>query len=108
MPEEIAPNDITGVDNSKLMAALSYVGFLVLVPLFMYLKDPFVKFHAKQGVVILAGEVLAVFAVAWVPVVGNLLFIILFITSVLGLIQALQGKRWKIPGIGDLADKFNV
>ena len=110
MPEEsqISPNDVTGVDNSKFMAALSYVGFLVLVPLIAYRADSFVKFHMKQGVIILILEVLAVFANFWIPIVGNLLFILLFLASVLGLIQALQGNRWKIPGIGDLAGKFDI
>ncbi|MBI3256141.1 MAG: hypothetical protein HYZ63_04190 [Candidatus Andersenbacteria bacterium] len=102
-------NDITGVEQNHLVAALSYLGILVLIPLlFVRKNDPFVKFHAKQGLVILLGFVIAAFGVGWIPVLGNLVWLILAIASIAGLVQSLQGKRWKIPVIGDLADKIRI
>lgn len=102
------PNDITGVSADKLMAALSYLGVLVLIPLFMRPHDASIRFHAKQGLVILIGEIVAVVAGIWLTIIGNLLFVLLLIASVLGLINALQGKQWKIPGVGHLAHKFRI
>lgn len=99
---------VVDISDEKLMAALSYIGVLVLIPLFTRKSDPYVHFHAKQGLVIFIGEVVAIIAGQWITVVGNLLFVLLLVASVIGLVQALQGRRFKIPGIAAIADKFSV
>lgn len=102
-------SDGTGMQRNRLVAALSYLGILVLVPLFfMDTKDPFVKFHARQGLVIFLGFIIGGLGVGWAPVLGNLLWLLLSLASIAGLIQSLQGKWWKIPLIGDLAAKFTI
>ncbi len=108
MADEAQP-DVTGMKPDVLMATFSYVGFLVLVPIFSGATDaPFVKFHAKQGLVLFVGEVLAVILAFWLSYVGGFLFLILAIVSVAGLIRCLQEERWVIPGIGALANKFDL
>jgi fumarate reductase subunit D len=103
------PNDnVVGVDDNKVMAALSYLGILVLIPLLVKKDDPYVRWHAKQGLVLLIGFIVASVASPWIPMLGNLLFLVLLIVDVIALVQALQGKKWRIPIIGDLADKFNI
>lgn len=99
---------VVDISDQNLMAALSYVGFLVLVPLLTRKDDPYVHFHAKQGLVIFIGEVVAVVAGQWIGVVGGLLFVLLLIASVIGLIQSLQGRRFRIPGIAEISDKFSI
>lgn len=102
-------NDLTGLEKNRLIAALSYLGILVLIPLFFAGKDdPFVKFHARQGLVILIAYILVTIAVGWIPVVGNLVWLLIGIVNIVGLVQALMGKWWKIPVIGDIAAKFKV
>lgn len=100
--------EIAGIDSNNLMAALSYLGLLVLIPLLVARKDEFVLFHAKQGLVILIGYVITLVAVGWIPILGNLAWLLLIIASIAGFIQALQGKRWKVPIVGDLATKFKI
>lgn len=99
---------VVDISDEKLMAALSYVGVLVLIPLFTRKSNPYVYFHAKQGLVIMIGEVVALIAGQWIAVVGSVVFVLLLIASVVGLIQALQGRRFRIPGIAEIADKFSV
>ncbi|MGH7928778.1 MAG: hypothetical protein ACREQV_13395, partial [Candidatus Binatia bacterium] len=102
MPSDTPPpqrDNLTDIDPHKLMAALSYVGVLVFVPFFLEREDPFVNFHVKQGFVILAGFVIALLAVAWLSVLGNLLFLLMLVASVAGFVQAMAGRRWKIPAI---------
>lgn len=99
---------VVDISDEKLMAALSYVGVLVLIPLFTRKRNPYVYFHAKQGLVIMIGEVVALIAGQWIAVVGSVVFVLLLIASVVGLIQALQGRRFRIPGIAEIADKFSV
>ena len=108
IPDPNDPNDVAGISEDKLMAAMCYLGVLVLIPLFIRKDDKFVHYHAKQGLVIFIGEIIAVIAASWLAVIGNLLFLLMLIASVIGLIQGLQGRRFKIPGIGDIANKFNI
>ena len=102
--------EIIDIDEAKIMAALSYLGVLVFVPLLVLMRkeDPFVRWHVKQGLVLLAGIVIALLAAAWIPVVGNILFLLLLIVNIIALVQTLLGKRWVIPVIGQLAEKFRI
>ena len=102
-------NDITGIESRVLMAALSYIGVLVLVPILSgAVRDPFVQFHAKQGLVILAGEVLAVVAVLWVSYLGAGLFLLMLIASVAGLFRSFSKEMWEIPGISIITSLFSL
>lgn len=106
MPD--SPDQISGLESYKLMAALSYLGVLVLVPLFAERENDFVTWHAKQGLVIVLGEVVAIFAGYWSGLAGSVLFLLLLLASVIGLMQALLGRRWQAPLIGALAEKFKL
>lgn len=108
LPDPNDRDDVAGIDEDKLMAVLSYIGILVFIPLFTRRHDSFIQFHAKQGLVIFIGEVIALLASQWIIFIGNLLFVVLLIASVIGLIQALQGRRFTIPVIGKLANKFTI
>jgi len=103
-----SPNELTGIEDDKLFAVLSYLLVLVFIPLFMKRNDPFIQFHAKQGLVIFVGFVLSLIAAQWLPSLGSLLFIVLLIVDIIALVQALLGRRWKIPLIGELAQKFTI
>ncbi|MBF0195661.1 MAG: hypothetical protein HQL71_13950 [Magnetococcales bacterium] len=95
--------------GSQVMAAMSYLGILALVPLVINGRDPYVGFHARQGLVLWIWEVLAVFSLA-IPVIGRIFFqtssLICFLLSVAGLISILLGKAWKLPIVGNLATKL--
>ena len=91
------------------MAVLCYLGILVLVPMLTKDKsDPFVKFHIKQGLVLLVLWVIAaivaipLFAIIWI------VYTILGILSIIGIINVLNGKEDKLPLVGQFGDKFNV
>lgn len=108
MADEQQP-DVTGMKPDVLMAAFSYVGFLVLVPIFSgATAAPFVKFHTRQGLILFVGEILAVIFAFWLSYVGGFLFLILAIASIAGLIRCLQEEQWVIPGVGVLASKFDL
>ncbi len=100
-------DEVTGVDADNLIAALSYLGVLVIVPILVKRQDPFTNFHIKQGIVILAGYVIAS-VLFFLPPIASLLWLAMIVCSIAGFVQALRGKRWKIPGIGDIATKFSI
>jgi uncharacterized membrane protein len=96
------------IDERRLMSALAYLGVLVFVPLLMRRDDPTIVWHIKQGLVILIGLVLALIAAAWNSAVGSFIFLLLIVVDIIALVQALVGQQWRIPIIGNLADKFRI
>ena len=113
------------IDENKLMAVLSYIGVLVLIPLLAKKDSPYAQFHAKQGLVLLiSGVILGVVStitgfVALIPIIGWIVGLLvglaifvagiaLFIFVIMGIINALSGKMNQLPVIGQYADKINI
>ena len=95
------------VENNKAVAALSYIFILFLVPLLARKDSKFAQFHAKQGLVLFALELL-VFIFIWVPLLGQLAMLALLIISVLAIVKTLNGERWEIPYVGEWSKKINL
>ena len=99
-----------GQQNTALMAALAYLGILIIVPLLTTKDDPFVKFHIKQGLVLIISAIVLM-AVRWVPFIGWMLamfiYPIILIFVILGIINATTGKTKELPIIGKFASNFN-
>ena len=100
-----------GAGSNTGMAILAYLFILVVIPLATNKNnDPFIKFHAKQGLVLLiAGVIGMVFSavpiIGWIasPIIG----IGLFILMIMGIINAAGGQMKELPLIGHFASKFN-
>lgn len=108
-PAQPAPAAKTSDDN--LMGALSYISVLSIVMLLVKKDSDYVKFHAKQGVVLFAGEVIYWFVSAFTWFLFFVWWIVgaaLLIVSIIGFIKALSGERYRIPVVADLADKINI
>ena len=105
--EEAASAEQKDIEENKLVAVLSYIGILFLIPMFAKKESKFSQFHAKQGLVLFLLEVLALVLMPLFGL-GILLNLAAFILSVIGVINVLGGKMVKIPLIGDWADKFNL
>ncbi len=99
--------DPKDVEDNKLMAGLSYVGILVLVPLLLKKDSKFAYEHAKQGLVMLIAWIIGSF-VFWIPLIGWTLGIVLLVVDVLALVKALSGEFWEVPVLGELRNKFNL
>ena len=102
-----------------VLISITGILFLVLV-LEPYNRDPFVRFHAFQSIFFLAAIIVLIIAagvlsavLSVIPVLGWVLGLVLFLVLPLGLmvlwvvlmVQAYQNKKWKLPVIGDLAEK---
>jgi len=103
MPEETK----SGQKNVG-MAVLCYLGILVLVPLLTDAKnDPFVKFHIKQGLVLLIVDIIASF-IFWIPFIGWILWLGIVILFIMGIVNAAGGKEKELPLIGSFGSKINI
>lgn len=95
--------------RSSLMAGMSYLGILCFVPLLMNKDDEYVRFHAKQGLVLWTWSVLAMFALH-LPGIGKWLFglssMAVVVLSVAGLASVAFRRAWKLPLVGYFSDKI--
>lgn len=101
-----SPPPPSGPQKNTLMAILSYLGILVIVPLLTAKDDPFVKFHIKQGLVLLICYVIGGF-VFWVPFIGWALWLVLAVFMIMGIMNASAGKEKELPIIGSIARNFH-
>ncbi len=95
--------------KNTLMAVLSYLGPLVIVSFIVANKDPFVKFHIKQGLVLLVIEIAT--SVLWsfmwqLWMILQLINLATFIFSILGIINAVQGNEKELPLVGSFSKMF--
>jgi uncharacterized membrane protein len=94
------------------MAALAYVIFFI--PLLTDAKDdPFVKYHVKQGLLLLIlGIALSIVnsILLRIPFIGWIISFVLgvgmFALWLMGLMNALNGKQEPVPLVGQYAEEF--
>ena len=91
-------------EEERFTAALSYVWILSLYTILFKRKSAFVRFHAKQGVALFILETLSFLFLFFMPVV----IIICVVASIWGIKEALAGKYWPMPLIGDWLKKQNI
>ena len=97
--------------NENLMAAASYLlGFITGVIFLLVEKDSkFVRFHAMQSTIAFGGMFVANIVLGFIPILGWLIGLILsfaaFIFWIVCMWKAFQGEMYKIPYIGNLAEK---
>lgn len=98
--------DSKDVTENKIWAAISYLGIIGLIVLFVKKDSPFAQFHAKQGSVLFAAEI--IFMLPIINFIGWIVEIVILVFAIMGIINAAQGKLWKMPVLGDLAAKIKV
>lgn len=99
-------------EENKVLAAIAYIWILFLVPMFLKKDSAFAQYHAKQGLVLFIFELIVMF-LGWVPMIGWFILapigsIISLILFIIGLINALSGKKQPLPLIGAYAEKLNI
>ena len=111
------------IDNGKLMALLSYIGILALIPYFAEKENKYVRFHAIQGLNLLIVNLVVSAASFVVALVATILFIIpiigwilgfvlylviglipvgLLVISILGVVYSLQGNAKEVPIVNQI------
>lgn len=106
--------DAKDVEENKAIAVLSYIWILWIVPFLTKKESKFAQFHAKQGLVLFVAEVVISVVVQVIAVltlgVGVVLFPLLalgsLILSIMGILNAWNGKMQDLPVVGNFAHKF--
>ena len=90
---------------------LCYVAGLITGIVFLAIekRSTFVKFHALQSIMTFGVLTVAYLIFSWIPIIGWIIaWIILVLSLILWIIlmvQAGTGKIWKLPWVGNWAEK---
>ena len=127
-PDTTAEFDPKDIADNKLMAVLSYFGLLLLIPWFVAPNSKFARFHAKQGIALCAIYIVyliisIILSMAikvetyvwgiptgikhtpfWVSIILFIICLPIVALSVIGIINAVQGKAKQLPIIGGIVD----
>ena len=97
-------------DEGRLAAVMSYIPFLCFIPLLSMRHNEEARFHARQGVMLFLIEALAVLFLfdRISDFVFTTILIVAVAFSIAGIYFGLQGKNYRLPIIGDLADKTKL
>jgi len=122
-----AVDEAQDAEQNKGMGALAYLGPLALIPYFTKKDSPFAMYHTKQGFLLLAVDI-AYMIVSWllrlikvthtstvlgvpyetrttpwfIGLVIWLLSIAIMIMAILGIVNAVKGRKKPLPLIGNL------
>lgn len=125
MTAQFHPQDIA---NNKVMAVLSYLGLLWLIPFLSAKNSPFAKYHVRQGFVVICAEVgwsIIGFilqtvirtkeVIGWIEYYRTPWFVVTFVYlvhlaiwafAIMGIINAINGRAKEVPLIGKIANNF--
>ncbi len=99
------------IEESKLIAAVGYIGILCLIPLLGKKESKFAQFHGKQGLVLFICWVV-IWVVGIIPYLGWFIAffgsVVLLVLSIMGTVQALSGKYWELPYLAKYAEKIKL
>lgn len=104
------------IQQNKILAVFSYIGFLFLIPLLACRNSRFARFHANQGIVLFISEVLFNFCLgvlrfvnrlslihfSWLISLLNAFTIVFLVLSIWGIVNVCTGKAVKLPILGEV------
>jgi len=107
-------------DGARWIAAAGYVAFVCFFALWKARRDPFIRFHASQGLLLFVTECAAV-AIAFIRglTIGKIRFVGLVVVglfelmtalgalalSAVGFAKALFGEYWSMPFLGEYRER---
>ena len=122
-PPPTPPGGGTVRPNRSLMIVLAYLGVLAIIPLIAEKDDREVQWHAKHGLVLLGFWIVVSIVLSLLSgVIGyvdpsgclgcfwfgpsSVVGLAAVVIHVLCIIKGINGQRFIIPGLSQLADKF--
>ena len=118
MAEENVPAPAGGsdVEQNKAIAAIAYLGILFLIPLLTKKDSPFALYHAKQGMILFIADVILWFAgfILGLATLGFgyyftwIIWLLIVVWSILGIVNAMNGKMQPLPVIGKMAENWKI
>jgi uncharacterized membrane protein len=112
MEKEVKSDMTTDIKESEnLMGAASYLLFFITGILFLLIEKQsrFVRFHAMQSTIFFGAVTIVIKALGFFPyiswILGSIIAFGSFILWIVLMWKAFQGEYYKLPYIGDIAEK---
>lgn len=117
-PPAGTPGTPPSSSDRTIFLVLAYLGILCLIPLLAKKDDSEVQWHAKNGLALFIAELIWVairialifihvpFLGCGMAAVGCIVWIGFLVLSIMGIIKAVNGQRFRIPIITDMAEKM--
>jgi len=104
IPFDSATFDRSEIEEGKSLAVLAYIPVLCFIPFIQgKAANRYAYEHGKQGILLFLFEVVALIgALFW-----KAALFLAAVASLVGIVYVLQGRTWKVPFIGDLADRID-
>lgn len=102
-----AQYDPADIQSSTLMSVLCYFSILVFIPIFVAKDSAYTKFHANQGLIlaivaVISSVIMKVLSFGIIEFVCSIINIAVVVLSVIGIINAVNGKAKELPLIGSI------
>lgn len=97
----------TGLEEN-VAGLLCYLAWWITGLVFVLIEqeNKFVRFHAFQSIIVFGVVSIAEIILFWVPVLNMIIWLIGVAFWIALMILAYQGKKYKLPIAGDLAEKW--
>ncbi len=105
-----AGNTTYDKDRGVIAAILAYIPFLCLIPLIQMRDNEQARFHSRQGLLLFLIELLAILFL--IPGISRMVWTAVLIVAlgaaIAGIVFGIQGKKYRLPIIGDFAEKMKI
>jgi uncharacterized membrane protein len=103
-------NTSTGIKENVAGLLCYLLGWVTGVIFILIEKDnKFVRFHAMQSIIVFGGITVINIILGWIPFVGWIIawiiWIIAIILWIVLMLKAYKGEKYKLPWIGNFAEK---
>ena len=100
----------TGLDQNVAGLLCYLIGWVTgLIFILIEKENRYVRFHAMQSLITFGGLTVLFMVIGYLPVMGwgliPVLGIVQLVLWILLMVKAYQGEQFKLPVIGDLAEK---
>lgn len=97
-------------EKNIFLAAISYVGPLIIISYLFSDNDSFVKFHIKQALVLIVADVLlwVLAKIVWpLWALFGIFHMIDWVLVIIGIVNAARGEEKELPFVGKFASHFS-
>ncbi len=103
----------TGLEENVAGLLCYILGWVSGLVFFLIEKDSkFVKFHAMQSIITFVALMIIMWIANVIPLIGwliaGLVGLLALVLWIILMIKAYQGEKFKLPVIGDLAEKWSA
>jgi uncharacterized membrane protein len=110
-PTSVAAESGLADNVAGALAYVTIIPAIVFLVMDQYNKRPFVRFNAFQCICLAVTWMILSFVCGIIPILGwfvllPIVALTMLVTVIMCIVKAYSGEKWKVPVIGNYAEKF--